>query len=114
MQLADISAPDHNWKGARVLVRADLNVPLDRGRITDDARIAASVATIRELRNSGAAVAVCSHLGRPGGVHSDDESLAPCATRLAQLLSTRVELLDDFDEPGHQVFHGNKVIAGLR
>lgn len=95
MQLVDISAPNHNWKGARVLVRADLNVPLDRGRITDDARIAASVATIRELRNRGAAVAVCSHLGRPGGVRSDDESLAPCATRLAQLLSTRVELLDD-------------------
>jgi len=78
-----------------VLVRADLNAPLDAGRITDDARIRASVATIRHLIDNGAAVAVCSHLGRPKGQRVADLSLAPCAERLGDLLGQRVELLDD-------------------
>ena len=83
------------WKGARVLVRADLNVPLEDGRITDDARIQASVPTIRRLAAAGASVAVCSHLGRPKGKRVEELSLALCATRLGQLLTRRVELLDD-------------------
>ena len=78
-----------------MLVRADLNAPLDAGRITDDARIRASVATIRHLIDNGAAVAVCSHLGRPKGQRVADLSLAPCAERLGDLLGQRVELLDD-------------------
>jgi len=78
-----------------VLVRADLNAPLDAGRITDDARIRASVATIRHLIDNGAAVAVCSHLGRPKGQRVADLSLAPCAERLGDLLGQPVELLDD-------------------
>jgi phosphoglycerate kinase len=90
-----IDAPGIEWRGARVLVRADLNVPLEGGRITDDARIRASVPTIRELLKRGAAVAVCSHLGRPKGERRPELSLAPCATRLGQLLVRRVELLDD-------------------
>lgn len=87
--------PGADWRGARVLVRADLNVPLDGGRITDDARIAASVPTLRRLLKAGASVAVCSHLGRPKGRRVEELSLAPCATRLGQLLTRRVDLLDD-------------------
>lgn len=87
--------PGADWRGARVLVRSDLNVPLEDGRITDDARIQASVPTIRRLLAAGAAVAVCSHLGRPKGRRVEELSLAPCATRLGQLLTRRVELLPD-------------------
>ncbi|MEQ8834461.1 MAG: phosphoglycerate kinase [Miltoncostaeaceae bacterium] len=87
--------PGADWRGARVLVRADLNVPLDGGRITDDARIVASVPTLRRLLAAGASVAVCSHLGRPKGRRVQDLSLAPCATRLGQLLTRRVDLMED-------------------
>lgn len=87
--------PGADWNGARVLVRADLNVPLADGRITDDARITASVPTIRRLLDAGAGVAVCSHLGRPKGARVDELSLAPCAERLGELLGRPVELLPD-------------------
>jgi phosphoglycerate kinase len=90
-----IDDPGVDWRGARVLVRADLNVPLEGGRITDDARIRASVPTLRRLLAAGASVAVCSHLGRPKGRRVDALSLAPCATRLGQLLTRRVDLLPD-------------------
>lgn len=79
----------------RVLVRADLNVPLDEGRITDDLRISAALPTIRYLRERGAAVVLCSHLGRPGGRPSDEFSLAPVAQRLAELLDCPVTLASD-------------------
>jgi phosphoglycerate kinase len=95
MELVDINSAGQDWRGARVLVRADLNVPLEGGRITDDTRIVASVPTLRELLRRGAAVGVCSHLGRPKGRPRPEYSLAPCATRLAQLLVRRVELLPD-------------------
>lgn len=87
--------PGADWSGARVLVRADLNAPLDDGRITDDARIQASVPTIQRLLAAGAAVAVCSHLGRPKGQRVEELSLAPCAVRLGELLGRPVELLPD-------------------
>jgi phosphoglycerate kinase len=87
--------PGADWRGARVLVRADLNVPLDDARITDDARIQASVPTLRRLLAAGASVAVCSHLGRPKGTRVESLSLAPCAERLGQSLVRRVELLPD-------------------
>ncbi len=87
--------PGADWRGARVLVRADLNVPLADGRITDDARIRASVPTIERLLAAGAAVAVCSHLGRPKGARVDELSLAPCAARLGELIGRPVELLPD-------------------
>lgn len=95
MELLDITELDEDLHGARILVRSDLNVPLEDGRITDDARIKASVPTIRELVRRGAAVGVCSHLGRPKGAPRPELSLAPCATRLAQYLSSRVDLLPD-------------------
>jgi len=90
-----VDSPGRSWAEERVLVRADLNAPLDAGRVTDDARIRASVATIRYLIDNGAAVAVCSHLGRPKGQRVAELSLAPCAARLGELLGQPVELLDD-------------------
>ena len=95
-----VDSPGRSWAEERVLVRADLNAPLDAGRVTDDARIRASVATIRHLLDNGAAVAVCSHLGRPKGQRVAELSLAPCAARLGELLGQPVELLDDCVGPG--------------
>ena len=70
--------------GATILVRADLNVPIEDGVVGDDFRIRASLATIHELRAAGAKVVVCSHLGRPKGV-DPAFSMAPVAARLAEL-----------------------------
>ena len=72
--------------GKKVLVRSDLNVPLDGDRITDDGRIRASVPTLRRLLDAGAAVVVVAHLGRPKGAPEARYSLAPVASRLAELL----------------------------
>jgi phosphoglycerate kinase len=81
----------------RVLVRADLNVPLDSssGAITDDGRIRAVLPTLTALRDAGAAVIVCSHLGRPKGAPDPKYSLAPVATRLAELLGSPVTFATD-------------------
>jgi len=83
--------------GRRVLVRADLNVPLDKetGAITDDGRIRAVLPTLTALRDAGAAVIVCSHLGRPKGAPDPKYSLAPVATRLGELLGTPVAFATD-------------------
>ncbi len=77
-------------RGRRVLVRSDLNVPLDGTTITDDGRIRASVATIDDLRRRGAKVIVMAHLGRPKGEPDEAYSLAPVARRLGELLDTKV------------------------
>ena len=82
-------------KGKRVLVRSDLNVPLDGTTITDDGRVRASVPTISLLREKGARVVVMAHLGRPGGKPNPEYSLAPAAARLAELLGVPVTLADD-------------------
>jgi phosphoglycerate kinase len=95
MAIRDITTAGHDWAGTRVLVRADLNVPLDGTTITDDTRIAASVPTVKYLIEHGAAVAVCSHLGRPKGTVVPELSLAPAATRLGELLGKPVQLLSD-------------------
>jgi phosphoglycerate kinase len=79
-----------NLLGKRVIVRCDLNVPLDDGRITDDGRIRASVGTIRELTRAGAKVVAISHLGRPDGKPDAKYSLAPVAVRLGELLGAPV------------------------
>ncbi len=81
--------------GRRVLVRADLNVPLDGERIADDGRIRASVPTIATLAGRGARVVVCSHLGRPKGRPQPQLSLAPVAARLAELLGAEVAFAGD-------------------
>jgi len=81
-------------RGKRVFIRADLNVPCEGGRITDDTRIRASVPAIRAALDQGAAVMVTSHLGRPKeGAFDPAESLAPIARRLSELLEKDVPLL---------------------
>ncbi|ETA00653.1 phosphoglycerate kinase [Frankia sp. CcI156] len=102
--------------GHRVLVRSDLNVPLDRSgdtpRITDDGRVRASVPTISALLDRGARVVVSSHLGRPKGEPDPKYSLEPVAGRLAELLGRPVAFAGDGsgDIAGA---HAREVVAGL-
>jgi phosphoglycerate kinase len=81
--------------GKRVLVRCDLNVPLENGAISDDGRIRASLPTLNALIHSGARVVVISHLGRPAGVPDAKYSLAPVAQRLSELLGQPVTFASD-------------------
>ncbi len=81
--------------GKRVLVRSDLNVPLDGSTITDDGRIRASAPTIADLADRGARVVVCAHLGRPKGERVDKYSLAPVARRLSEILDRPVAFATD-------------------
>src|SRR5256885_1576095 len=84
---------DVDLRGKRVFIRADLNVPIEDGRITDDTRIRASVPGIRQALEQRAAVMVTSHLGRPSeGELKPEDSLAPVARRLAELLGREVPL----------------------
>ena len=78
-----------------MLVRTDLNVPLDGARITDDGRIRASLPTLRALTGAGARVVVTAHLGRPKGAPDPEYSLAPVAARLGELLGTPVAAATD-------------------
>lgn len=88
---------DLELAGKRVLIREDLNVPLDDGRITSDTRIRAAVPTLRAALDAGAAVIVMSHLGRPVEGEPDDAySLAPVAAHLATLLGQSVKLVKDW------------------
>src|ERR1700750_2177880 len=82
-------------QGKRVLVRSDLNVPLDGTRITDDGRIRASVPTIKALADAGARVVVTAHLGRPKGEPDERYSLRPVAPRLGELLGQDVAFATD-------------------
>ena len=82
-------------KGKKVLVRCDVNVPLDGKKITDDTRIRSSIPTIEYLKSKGAIVTVCSHLGRPKNGPEDKFSLAPCAERMGELLGQKVTLAPD-------------------
>jgi phosphoglycerate kinase len=82
-------------RGDRVFVRADLNVPLRDGAVSDDSRIRASVPTLSRLVSAGARVAVASHLGRPKGERRPEMSLRPVAPRLAELLGTGVSFCED-------------------
>ena len=84
-------------RGKRVFIRCDLNVPLEDGRISDDTRIRASVPGIKAALEQGAAVMVTSHLGRPTeGELKPEDSLAPVAERLGQLLKTKIPLIKDW------------------
>ncbi len=85
---------DIDVNGKRVLVRCDFNVPLENGKITDDRRITEALPTIKHLREHGAAVILCSHLGRPKGV-TPEFSLSPVAKSLSELLDKKVPLLSD-------------------
>ena len=92
---------DIDVKGKKVLVRCDFNVPLDKetGAITDETRIQAALPTIKYLLENGAAVILCSHLGRPKGEFNKKYSLAPVAKRLSELLGFEVKLAEDVIGP---------------
>ena len=94
---------DVDVRGKRVFLRADFNVPLDDGRITDDTRIRASLPTIVYLLERGASVILASHLGRPKGKVNDALRLKPVAYRLSQLLGRPVRMTGDALGPGVQV-----------
>ena len=88
---------DLDLSGKRVLIRQDLNVPIENGRITSEQRITASLPTLKRALEQGAAVMVTSHLGRPKeGVWSEADSLAPVAARLSELLGCEVPLVRDW------------------
>ena len=95
--------------GKRVLIRCDLNVPLDGTTITDDGRIRASLPTLQHLRDAGAKVVVLAHLGRPKGQHNPKYSLAPAAARLSELLGAPVTLAEDVVGASAQ-----SVVSGLQ
>ena len=81
--------------GKRVLVRVDFNVELESGRISDDGRLRAALPTIQSLRERGAVVILCSHLGRPSGKVVEDMRLAPIGRRLSELLGVEVTCVDE-------------------
>ncbi len=89
------SVRDLELRGKRVLLRLDLNVPLNGGRVLDDTRIAAAIPTVRYLLEQGAAVICCSHLGRPAGNREVEYDLTPAAVRLARLLQQNVQMAPD-------------------
>ena len=91
---------DIDVHGKRVFLRADLNVPLDDGKITDDTRIRASLPTLVYLLEQGASVILASHLGRPKGKVNDALRLKPVADRLGQLLGRPVRMTGDALGPG--------------
>jgi phosphoglycerate kinase len=98
-----LTVRDVDVRGKRVFLRADLNVPLDDGRITDDTRIRASLPTLIYLLEHGAAVILASHLGRPKGKVNDALRLKPVADRLSTLLGRPVRMTGDALGPGVQV-----------
>lgn len=88
---------DCDWQGKRALVRVDFNVPFERGtrRISDDVRIREALPTINYLREQGASVVLCTHLGRPDGKRDADLTLEPVAERLSELLGAPVAYVRD-------------------
>ena len=93
--IAELTEQLGGLAGRTVLVRSDLNVPLDGGRITDDGRVRASVPTIEELASAGARVVVTAHLGRPKGAPEARFSLRPVADRLGELLGRPVTFVEE-------------------
>jgi len=89
------SLTEADLKGKRVFVRADFNVPLEKGKITDDTRIRGAIPTVEYLASKGAKVLLSSHLGRPKGGYEAKFSLAPIAPRLSELLGKTVKLVPD-------------------
>jgi len=103
---------DVDVHGKRVFIRADLNVPLDNGRITDDTRIRASVPAIHDALTRGASVMVTSHLGRPvEGKLTKADTLEPVAARLGELMRREVRLIRDWVNGG--VWHSSLAMGDL-
>ena len=106
-----IRVTDLDLKNKRVLIRADLNVPVADGKVTSDARIAASMKTINYCVNAGAKVMVTSHLGRPTeGEYSEENSLKPVAEDIAKKLGKPVRLIKDWVDGGFEVAAGELVV----
>lgn len=109
--MAFIKMTDLDLQGKRVLIRSDLNVPVKDGKVTSDARITASMATIQHAIDAGAKVMVTSHLGRPKeGEWSEEVSLKPIADNIAARLGTEVRLIKDWVDGGFDVADGELVL----
>jgi phosphoglycerate kinase len=105
-----IKMSDLDLAGKRVLIRADLNVPVKDGKVTSDARIRATMPTIEKAMKSGAKVMVMSHLGRPEeGVYSEENSMQPVADHLSKLLGKPVRLIKEYLD-GVEVAAGEVVL----
>jgi phosphoglycerate kinase len=106
-----IKMTDLDLRGKRVLIRADLNVPVAEGKVTSDARITASMATIEYALKAGAKVMVTSHLGRPEeGVYSEENSLKPVVAVISAKLGKPVRLIKDWVDGGFEVAEGELVV----
>ncbi len=106
-----IKLTDLDLKGKRVLIRADLNVPVKDGKVTSDARITASIPTFEHCLKAGAKVMVMSHLGRPTeGEYSEENSLKPVADDLSKKLGRPVRLIKDWVDDGFDVAAGELVL----
>jgi len=106
-----IKMTDLDLSGKRVLIRADLNVPVTDGKVTSDARITASMATITFALKAGASVMVTSHLGRPEeGVYSEENSLQPVVDVISAKLNTKVRLIKDWVDGGFDLAAGELVV----
>lgn len=90
-----LTLKDLSLKNQRVLMRVDFNVPMEKGKITDDSRIRAALPSIEYVLNHGASLILMSHLGRPKGKPEAEFSLAPCAKRLSELLKKPVAMAKD-------------------
>lgn len=102
---------DLDLKGQRVLIREDLNVPVKHGQVTSDARLRASLPTIKAARDAGAQVMLMSHLGRPTeGEPADEFSLAPVAAWLSDLLDAPVRLVTDYLDNAPELEDGEVVL----
>ena len=106
-----IKLTDLDLAGKRVLIRADLNVPVKDGKVTSDARISASMPTIEHCARAGAKVMVFSHRGRPEeGVYSEENSMAPIAADMSAKLGKPVRLIKDYVDGGFEVAAGEVVL----
>jgi phosphoglycerate kinase len=109
--MAVIKMTDLNLQGKRVLIRADLNVPVSNGKVTSDARISASMATINFALEAGAKVMVTSHLGRPEeGVYSEENSLQPVVDVISAKLNRPVRLIKNWLDGEVAVAAGELVV----
>lgn len=106
-----IKMTDLDLAGKRVLIREDLNVPIKDGKVTSDARIRASMPTIKHAMNAGARVMLMSHVGRPTeGEFSEENSLKPVADHISSLLGKPVRLIRDYLNGGFDVADGEVVL----
>ncbi|MGD9163224.1 MAG: phosphoglycerate kinase [Chromatiales bacterium] len=106
-----IKLTDLDLAGKRVLIRADLNVPVKDGKVTSDARITASMPTIEHCAKAGARVMVMSHRGRPQeGVYSEENSMAPIADDMSAKLGKTVRLVKDYLDGGFDLAEGEVVL----